>query len=48
VPGDVLDRLDKGGTQAPTNASVAKPKAEPAGAKTDDHAPKDALDFGSP
>lgn len=41
VPGDVLDRLDSG-------ASAAQPTAEPAGGKTTNHAPKDALDFSAP
>lgn len=44
VPGDVLDRLDSTGT----NANAAQPKAEPAGAKTSNQPPKDALDFGAP
>lgn len=48
VSGDVLDRLDKGGTEASTNASVAKPNAEPAGSQTSGAAPKSALDFGAP
>lgn len=52
VPADVLDRMDNadanGSAAKPSAASVAKPKAEPAGAKTKGEAPKDALDFGAP
>ena len=51
VPAATLDRLDSAqpspdASSAP--ASGMKPKAEPAGAKSDPKAPKSALDFGEP
>lgn len=46
VPGDVLDRLDRGDRDEAGEG--LKPRAEPAGARANEGAPKSALDFGAP